>query len=98
MASSFPLRTFRPAVVRSAPDAAAVSAAEDVFPGTLVWMECEEGSELVDFEAEDGRSCRYAVINLAGDSRAELRARLDATVERLGIELEELDVEGATAF
>ncbi|MGI9038675.1 MAG: ATP-grasp domain-containing protein [Gemmatimonadota bacterium] len=90
MASSFPLRSFRPAIVRRAPDAAAVSAAEGLYPGTLIWMECCEGSELTDFEAEDGWSCRYAVINLGGDSRADLQARLGATVERLGIELEEL--------
>ncbi|MGI9038669.1 MAG: hypothetical protein ACR2GQ_07385, partial [Gemmatimonadota bacterium] len=61
MASSFPLRSFRPAIVRRAPDAAAVSAAERLHPGTLIWMECCEGSELTDFEAEDGWSCRYAV-------------------------------------
>lgn len=88
MATSFPLRTFEPVRVRRAPDAEGVAAVEALFDETLVWLECGEGADLSDFVAEDGWSCRYAVVNLGGDTRQELRSRLAAVEERLGIELE----------
>ena len=88
MATSFPLRTFERVRVRTAPDASAVAAAEGLFPETLVWPECSAGTDLSDFEAEDGWSCRYAVANVGADSRAELRARLSAVTDRLGFDFE----------
>ncbi len=88
--SSFPLRTYQPVRVRRAPSPDDVVAAEALVPGTLVWLECADGQELADFEAEDGWSSRYAVVNLGGGTRAELRERLQAVVDRLGFELEPL--------
>ncbi len=96
MASSFPLRTFEPVRVTRAPTPADVSAVEREHPQTLVWVECEEGVDLSDFEAEDGWSSRYAVVNLGAQSRRELRTRVDAVVERLGFHLEPLHADTST--
>jgi len=90
-AASFPLRVFAPCRVRAAPDAAAIAAAEDLFPETLVWSECVAGDRLADFaEDEDGASHRYAILNLGGDSRADLETRRAALAERLGYRMEPL--------
>jgi biotin carboxylase len=90
-ATSFPLRLFRPARVRRAPTAEDVAAAEALYPGTLVWIECEAEQELADFERiEDGQSCRYGIVNVGGSSRAELLARLDAVTDRLGFAFEDV--------
>jgi biotin carboxylase len=97
MASSFPLRTFRPVRVRQAPDDERVAAVEALFGDTLVWLECRQGAELSDFEAEDGRSCRYAVVNVGADSRAELRGRLESVTRELGIVLEPATTTGGVA-
>jgi biotin carboxylase len=86
-ATSFPLRVFEPVQVARAPSAADVSAAEALYPETLVWPECQTGESLIDFEAEDGHSSRYAVVNLGADDRQGLLERLDAVVGRLGFDL-----------
>lgn len=87
LATSFPLRTFEAVHVLAAPDAGRVAAAEALFPGTLIWNECEAGHDLADFQTyEDGASARYGVVNLGGDSRAELNARLAAVKAALGHE------------
>jgi hypothetical protein len=83
-AASFPLRVFEPMSVVEAPSAAAVGAAEALFPETLVWSECTAGEVLADFDVdEDGGSHRYAVINLGGGSRTELAERCAAVQARL---------------
>ncbi|MFG0318247.1 MAG: acetyl-CoA carboxylase biotin carboxylase subunit family protein [Planctomycetota bacterium JB042] len=88
-AASVPLRTFEPVVVRACPDEAAVAAAEREFPGTLVWLECEEGSVLDDFESgEDGRSARYAIVNVGGRTRDETIEKAEEVRRRLGFVLE----------
>jgi biotin carboxylase len=89
-ATSFPLRVFEPVRVERAPSEADVAAAEALYPETLVWSECETGDSLADFEAEDGHSSRYAVVNLGADDRQGLLRRLDAVVERLGFDLRPL--------
>lgn len=90
-ASSFPLRVFEPVHVERAPTAADVAAAEALYPGTLVWTEAEEGSDLADFDRfEDGSSARYGIVNVGADSRRELLARFRAVRERLGFDLRPL--------
>jgi hypothetical protein len=86
-ATSFPLRVFEPVRVERAPDAGDLAAAEALYPETLIWSECETGQALADFEAEDGHSSRYGVVNLGADDRRGLLERLDAVVARLGFEL-----------
>jgi hypothetical protein len=90
-AASFPLRVFEPSRVLGAPGAEAIAAAEAAFPETLVWSECAAGDELADFDVdEDGTSHRYAVVNLGGESREALDARLAAVRDRLGYRMEPL--------
>jgi biotin carboxylase len=88
-AASFPLRIFEPARVARAPDAARIAAVEARWPGTLVWSECATGDRLDDFEsAEDGRSFRYAVVNLGAPRREALEERLQAVTCELGFAFE----------
>jgi hypothetical protein len=83
-AASYPLRVFAPLRVDAAPGADDLAAAEALFPGTLVWPECAAGQALTDFAGEDGRSCRYAVINLGAADRDALADRFAAVRDRLG--------------
>jgi biotin carboxylase len=90
-AASFPLRVFEPVRVRRAPSPEDQRAAEALYPGTLVWVECEAGSALRDFDSgEDGSSARYAVVNLGAPDRESLAHRFEAVRTRLGFELEAL--------
>jgi hypothetical protein len=90
-AASLPLRVFEPMRVLAAPDARDVSAAEALFPQTLVWSECTAGEELADFEVdEDGGSHRYAVVNLGGASRVQIGERCEAVEARLGFRMQPL--------
>lgn len=83
-AASFPLRVFEPMHVLEAPSDGEVTAAEALFPQTLVWSECNAGEHLADFDVdEDGGSHRYAVINAGGSSREELGQRCAAVESRL---------------
>jgi ATP-grasp domain len=89
VAASFPLRVFQSTRVRRAPDLEDLRAAEAMYPGTLVWIECETGQQLANFESlEDGASARYAVVNVGASDRGALADRFDAIHARLGIELE----------
>jgi biotin carboxylase len=97
-AASFPLRVFEPVRVRRAPSAERVREVEAMVPGTLVWTECETGQELADFESyEDGRSCRYGVVNVGAEDRAGLLSRFEAVRAALGFELEPLRKPGFTS-
>ncbi len=88
VAASYPLRVFEPVRVLRVPGADDLAAACALFPGTLCWNEVRAGDVLADFHGEDGQSQRYAVINLGAGSAAELRARRDAVVARLGYRFE----------
>lgn len=95
-AASFPMRVFRPSVVRRAPEADRVGAIETAHPGTNVWLECAAGDELEDFEGlEDGQSHRYAVVNLGGADRDDVQARFETVRAELDLALEPLPAEAA---
>jgi hypothetical protein len=90
-AASTPLRCFTPSRVLRTPDPAAVASVEREHPGTLVWVECAPGQDLCDFDiGEDGQSCRYAVVNQGGGSRAEITARFESIRRHLGFAFEAL--------
>ncbi len=56
-----------------------------MYPGTLIWSECQTGQLLADFESiEDGQSCRYGVINVGATDREQLDAKIRDIEERLG--------------
>lgn len=87
-AASFPLRIFEPAVVRRAPSSREIAEVEGSYPGALVWSECETGQLLADFESvEDGKSCRYAIVNLGASSNQDLSRRFEEVRAALGYEL-----------
>lgn len=91
VAASVPLRVFEPVRVVRAPAAADLAAAEALYLGTRVWTECAEGDELSDFDRwEDGKSCRYGVINLGASDRAALLEGVERVRERLGYRFEPL--------
>jgi biotin carboxylase len=79
VASSFPLRIFEPVRVVKAPTENDIRTAERLHDGTtLVWPECSEGDALADFESlEDGKSFRYAVVNVGAPDRGSLQRRLE---------------------
>jgi len=82
VAASFPLRVFEPVRVERVPSPEEMAAAEALFPGTMIWNECETGQELAEFDkTEDGASCRYAVINLGAPDRDSLERRFEIVRE-----------------
>ncbi len=88
-AASFPLRVFEPVRVARIPGDRELRAAEALVPGSLVWLECEEGQVLADFRAvEDGHSARYAIVNLGARDAAELTERIAAVRGALGFRFE----------
>jgi hypothetical protein len=91
-ACSIPLRVFERTGVERAPSAADVTAAESLYPGTLIWPECRTGDVLADFASEDGHSARYAVLNLGAPDRPALLERARAVQDRLGFQLAPLPV------
>jgi biotin carboxylase len=94
VASSFPLRIYRPAQVTNAPDAALIREVEAELGDALIWSECVTGQSLTDFESiEDGMSSRYAVINTGANSHEELMARLKDIVARLDYSFEYVGIQ-----
>ena len=84
-AASIPLRTFEPVSVRKAPTPERLRALEREYPGApLLWGECRTGDLLRDFDAEDGASLRYAILNLGAADRVQLDARLVELEAALG--------------
>ncbi|HSF15470.1 MAG TPA: ATP-grasp domain-containing protein [Vicinamibacteria bacterium] len=89
VAASFPLRIFEPSRVVRAPSVDEISAAESMFEKTLVWPECSTGDSLDDFESiEDGKSARYAIVNVGADSYDGLFARVDEVKNALDYRFE----------
>lgn len=96
-ATSFPLRLFEPTRVVRAPTPHDVTAAEELFPGTHVWLECCQDQSLDDFaRLEDGASARYAVVNIGADTPETIQERCDCVVERLGFEFAPLQHQSPT--
>ena len=91
VAASLPLRVFAPSRVLQAPRAEDVRAAEALFPGTSIWVECETGQNLCDFDrAEDGCSARYAIVNTGAADHERLAEHFEAIQSRLGFAFEPL--------
>ncbi len=91
VASSFPMRIFEPARVADAPSLEQIAEVEQRFEGTRIWPESAKGDVLDDFESlEDGRSFRYAVINLAAANWDALFLRFDEMTRALGYRFEPL--------
>jgi hypothetical protein len=88
-AASIPLRVFERVRVRRAPQAAELRAIEAHHPGSLLWVECRTGDELLSSpELEDGLSQRYAVLNLGGRDRRDIEAKRVLIERELSFEFE----------
>jgi hypothetical protein len=93
VASSFVLRSFADATVADVPDAPTIEAVEVEHPVTLVKHYYRQGERLSGNPKQfDGRSYRYAVVNMSGPSRAELMADFAAVRSQLDVEL--VDITG----
>jgi hypothetical protein len=91
VASSFPLRIFEPSLVVEAPAEGRIAEIEREFEGARIWTEVAKGDRLEDFESlEDGRSFRYAVVNLAARDRDSLFLRFEDVRRSLGFAFEAL--------
>ena len=88
VAASVPLRTFERVRVRRVPDEADLRRLRELQPDTLVWLEASAG-QLLDPEdpAEDGRSVRYAVLNLGAQDPKDLERRTAEARATLELEL-----------
>jgi len=84
-----PLRVFEPVRVLAAPGEREREALRAAQPDVLVWVEARAGQSLTDFTSfQDGSSHRYAVVNLAGASRADLACEQAEVERRLGFQFE----------
>lgn len=89
VASSFPLRIFEPVRVTHAPEDVEIAAVEEEIADAMIWTECRAGQTLADFDSvEDGRSCRYAVVNVGAADRAGLLSALDTITTKLDFRFE----------
>jgi biotin carboxylase len=91
-ASSFPLRIFEPARAETLPGRELIRDIEARFPGTLIWIEGQDGDVFDDFELlEDGQSARYGIVNVAGDDLRDVLARFQQIERALGCRFSTLD-------
>lgn len=81
VAASFALRRFEDAVVRRVPSAGELDAVRTRFPDARVKVLCREGHRLSE-ELQDGKSYRYAVVNVGAATRADL-LEASAEIERM---------------
>jgi biotin carboxylase len=89
VAASVPLRHFEPMRVRRVPSQSEIAALRARHPDTLVWVEVSPGEVFDDLEsAEDGRSVRYAILNLGARTAAELQALAETARAALDFEFE----------
>ena len=90
-ASSFPLRIFEPSRVVEGPSAEQIADVERRFEGTRIWPETAKGDVLDDFESlEDGKSFRYAVVNVGAPDRDGVFRRFEEVRQALGYRFERL--------
>lgn len=74
VAASFVLRLFEDKTVARVPSPEELAVFQARFPDARLKVLCREGQRLSD-ELQDGKSYRYAVLNLGGQSARDLAAR-----------------------
>lgn len=88
-AASFALRLFQDARVLRVPDPEELAEFHERFPDARLKVLCRPEHRLSD-ELQDGKSYRYAVLNIGGDSRSDLLLQRDRALERLSFGFEPL--------
>ena len=87
VASSFIFRLFSDQRVRRVPAEDELQRFAEAFPDARLKVLCRQGALLSD-ELQDGASYRFAVVNLGGQSHAELFESLDRATAMLPFEFE----------
>ena len=86
-AASVVARVFDDRVVRRVPSPADIASLQSRFPDARLKVLCREGARLSE-ELQDGKSFRYALLNLGGDDREHIAARYAEAMRGLHFELE----------
>ncbi len=96
-AKVFP-RAFDDSIVTRAPDPEKVARIQQEIPGVLgVNQVLEEGTRTADVPHQNAYSCVLAEVIVAADDEAELLARYERCVEKLGFELSPVKEEAPSA-
>jgi biotin carboxylase len=81
-ATSFVLRLFEDQVVTRVPNEEKLAAFAVRFPDARLKVLCREGHRLSE-ELQDGKSYRYAILNMGGQSRGAALARFEEALQHL---------------
>jgi biotin carboxylase len=81
-ATSFVLRLFEDQVVTRVPNEEELAAFAVRFPDARLKVLCREGHRLSE-ELQDGKSYRYAILNMGGQRRAAALARFEEALQHL---------------
>lgn len=84
------LRVFENGKVRRVPTRDEIDEVENLFPGTRVELNVEEGMHLGDLQHQDSFSFELGVVFIGGESHADLLARIERCREMLPFEIEPL--------
>jgi biotin carboxylase len=82
VATSFVLRLFEDQVVTRVPNEKELAAFAARFPDARLKILCREGHRLSE-ELQDGKSYRYAILNMGGHSRAAALNRFEEALQHL---------------
>lgn len=81
-AISFALRLFEDRLVSRVPNRDDLAVFQSRFPDARLKVLCRKGHRLSE-ELQDGKSYRYAVLNMGGESRADVLARCEEALRHL---------------
>ncbi|MEO7206657.1 MAG: ATP-grasp domain-containing protein [Steroidobacteraceae bacterium] len=87
VAMSFALRLFEDSLVTRVPNAVEIAVMASLFPDARLKVLCREGHRLSE-ELQDGKSYRYAVLNLGAESRADALVRCERALRILPFSFE----------
>jgi predicted ATP-grasp superfamily ATP-dependent carboligase len=87
VAGSFVLREFENKLVKKVPNAEQISQVHEQFEDLRLEIFAEEGKHL-SFTLQDGKSYRYGLIHLGGNSQDELEGNVQACTKMLDIQFE----------
>lgn len=94
MAASCALRRFEDAYVRRLPSDRSIEQLQARYPDIRIEVLANQG-EWLSRSMQDGRSYRYAIVNIGGTDRADILRILDDCTAELGFEFQERSRRGA---
>ncbi len=87
--ASFVLRFFKNKLVKKVPTIAMIEKIQTLFPDVRIEIFAREGKKLSD-EMQDGKSYRYAIINLGATDKLDLQHRFNVCLNNLKFEFEDV--------